>query len=98
MSRILFNLNGHEDIADAICGQGQASIGAYARRRFPDGETYLRVDSPVRGADVILLCGLEQPDDKFLPLLFFGRSTIVSASLSSSAAIPKAIESEYLFA
>ena len=73
MSRILFNLNGHEDIADAICGQGQASIGAYARRRFPDGETYLRVDSPVRGADVILLCGLEQPDDKFLPLLFFSR-------------------------
>ncbi len=73
MSRILFNLNGHENIAAAICRQCQASIGAYARRRFPDGETYLRVDSPVRGADVILLCGLEQPDDKFLPLVFLSR-------------------------
>ena len=73
MSRILFNLNGHENIAAAICSRCQASIGNYARRRFPDGETYLRVDSPVRGADVILLCGLEQPDDKFLPLLFLSR-------------------------
>lgn len=73
MSRILFNLNGHENIAAAICRQCQASIGDYARRQFPDGETYLRVDSPVRGADVILLCGLEQPDDKFLPLLFLSR-------------------------
>lgn len=73
MSRILFNLNGHADIAAAICRQCQASIGDYARRQFPDGETYLRVDSPVRGADVILLCGLEQPDNKFLPLLFLSR-------------------------
>ena len=73
MSRILFNLNGHENIAAAICSRCQSSIGNYARRRFPDGETYLRVDSPVRGADVILLCGLEQPDDKFLPLLFLSR-------------------------
>jgi len=73
VSRILFNLNGHADIAAAICRQCQASIGDYARRQFPDGETYLRVDSPVRGADVILLCGLEQPDNKFLPLLFLSR-------------------------
>jgi ribose-phosphate pyrophosphokinase len=73
VTRILFNLNGHENIAAAICQQSQASMGDYARRQFPDGETYLRVDSPVRGADVILLCGLEQPDDKFLPLLFLSR-------------------------
>lgn len=73
MARILFNLNGHDNIAKAICQQCQAGMGEYARRQFPDGETYLRIDSAVKDFDVIVLCGLEQPDDKFLPLVFFAR-------------------------
>ena len=73
MARILFNLNGHDNIANAICQHCQASMGEYARRQFPDGETYLRIDSAVKDSDVIVLCGLEQPDDKFLPLVFFAR-------------------------
>ena len=38
-------------------------------RHFPDGEHYLRLAGPLKGADVIVLCGLEQPDQHLLPLL-----------------------------
>jgi ribose-phosphate pyrophosphokinase len=88
MSRIVFNLNGHSSIADALCQQCQTSLGEYARRQFPDGETYLRIDTPVRGADVIVLCGLEQPDDKFLPLLFFARQLREMGARSAGLVTP----------
>jgi ribose-phosphate pyrophosphokinase len=39
-------------------------------RRFPDGETYLRYAQPLAGRPIVLLCTLDRPDDKVLPLLF----------------------------
>ena len=50
-------------------GLGSA-VGAIEMRQFPDGETYLRVLSPVRDRHCILLANLSQPDRKILPLLF----------------------------
>lgn len=73
MTAVLFNLHGHDQIGVALRQQCGAVDGAFARRRFPDGETYLRIDTPVQGLDTIILCGLEQPDEKILPLLFFAR-------------------------
>lgn len=73
MKRVLFTLNGHADIAAALAAHCGVTAGNYSRRQFPDGETYLRIDTPVADCDVIILCGLEQPDNKFLPLVFFAR-------------------------
>lgn len=39
-------------------------------RQFPDGEVYVRIDSPVVDREVVLVGGLDQPGDKLLPLLF----------------------------
>lgn len=39
-------------------------------RQFPDGEVYVRIDSPVADRDVVLIGGLDQPHAKILPLLF----------------------------
>jgi len=38
--------------------------------RFPDGETLVRIDAPVKGRCVVLAGSLHRPDDKTLPLLF----------------------------
>jgi ribose-phosphate pyrophosphokinase len=38
-------------------------------RRFPDGESYVRIDSDVRQCDVAILCQLHRPDSKLMPLL-----------------------------
>lgn len=43
---------------------------AFEMRRFPDGETYLRIDSDVEDRQIALVCTLHQPDVKFLPLAF----------------------------
>lgn len=39
-------------------------------RRFPDGESYVRLDAPVGGRDALLVCGLDRPDERLLPLVF----------------------------
>ncbi len=39
-------------------------------RQFPDGEVYVRIDSPVVDREVVLVGGLDQPGGKLLPLLF----------------------------
>ena len=43
---------------------------AFELRRFPDGETYLRVDSVVKDRAVVIVCTLRDPDTHFLPLAF----------------------------
>ena len=43
--------------------------GSMQMRRFPDGESYIRIDSDVRQHDVAILCQLHQPDTKLVPLL-----------------------------
>lgn len=39
-------------------------------RPFPDEETYLRYDGPVAGKLVVIVCSLDRPNRKFLPLAF----------------------------
>tara|TARA_Y100001933_G_scaffold257645_1_gene304378 strand:+ start:1982 stop:2917 length:936 start_codon:yes stop_codon:yes gene_type:complete len=53
-----------------LAGALDAELGAMEIRRFPDGETYLRVDSACRGRDVVLAATLANPDALALPLLF----------------------------
>ena len=51
-----------------------AALGAEERvveaRSFPDGETYLRIDTPCAGRDVVVTGSLARPDPAFLPLAF----------------------------
>ena len=43
-------------------------------RRFPDGESYLRLTDDVKERDVVLVCTLNDPDSKTLALLFAART------------------------
>jgi ribose-phosphate pyrophosphokinase len=47
-----------------------AEEGCFVVKTFPDGETYLRIEIPVEGREVIVNASLFHPDDKFLSLLF----------------------------
>lgn len=70
MSAVVFGFPGHHRLAQAISREIEGETGAFALRRFPDGETYVRLDSDVAQRDVVLVCGLHDPDAKVLPLLF----------------------------
>jgi ribose-phosphate pyrophosphokinase len=45
-------------------------LGTVESRQFPDGETYLRIDAECARKSVVLVCTLDRPDHKILPLVF----------------------------
>ncbi len=67
---LLLPIPGNERLADELAGVLGAEVGRATVRRFPDGETYVRIETPVDGRDVALICTMHRPDDKVLPLLF----------------------------
>ena len=67
---LVFALHGHDALAAALVTQLNAEAGILTLRRFPDGESYLRYDTPVAGRAVILVCNLHDPDAKIPQLLF----------------------------
>jgi ribose-phosphate pyrophosphokinase len=70
MRPLLLALPGNECHANALARELGAEIGAVLLHRFPDEETYLRVETELAGRDVALICTLDRPDAKLLPLVF----------------------------
>jgi ribose-phosphate pyrophosphokinase len=70
MRPIVIAVPGCEDHARRIGARIDGDPGATLVRRFPDGEVYVRIDAQVADRDVVLVCGLDKPGDKILPLLF----------------------------
>lgn len=70
MSRIVFSLSAATGMAEELARHFHADLGELETRRFPDGETYLRLLTPVNGRDVVLLATLDRPDAKLAPLLY----------------------------
>lgn len=68
--RIIFDLFGQERLVQTLCSSLNAIPGKIDTRRFPDGETFLRLDTPVRGREVALVADLSRPDCKFLALAY----------------------------
>lgn len=70
----LFCLSPDSDLAPRLAAAGGWHTGELEVRRFPDGESYVRYDTPVTGHPVLLLCSLDRPDAK-LPALLFAAAT-----------------------
>jgi ribose-phosphate pyrophosphokinase len=67
---LLFALPGNEAMAAALAAHMDAELGEIEVRRFPDEETYLRLLTNPSGRSVALVCTLDRPDLKFLPIVF----------------------------
>ncbi|MBV1930115.1 MAG: ribose-phosphate diphosphokinase [Porticoccaceae bacterium] len=57
-------------MALSLCEKMAFEQGKTHSRLFPDGETYLRIDTPVQNRHCVVLADLSHPDDKYLPLVF----------------------------
>jgi len=66
----LIALPGAEERADALASSLGAAYGVLDHRRFPDGETYLRVAGDVAGQTVAVVAALRDPDPQIPGLLF----------------------------
>ena len=69
MKPLLFAMPGNEAFTGRLIAALGAELGSLETRRFPDGETYVRLASDVEGRSVALVCTLDRPDDKTGPLL-----------------------------
>ena len=67
---LLVPLPGNEPMAHRLAELLGAGLCEMETRRFPDDETYLRFTQSPQGRSVALVCTLDHPDPKFLPLLF----------------------------
>ena len=70
MSPLIFALPGNEDLGHRLAALLGGRSGTLNTRQFPDGETYVRFCDDPAGQDIVLVCTLDRPDSKILPLLF----------------------------
>jgi ribose-phosphate pyrophosphokinase len=69
MKPLLISMPGHDELARRLAVLLPADDGEIVARRFPDGESYVRIESNVCEREVIVLAVLDRPDDKIVPLL-----------------------------
>ena len=74
MTPLLFALPGNEPLCTNIASALHAELGVFEYRRFPDGESYVRLRTDVARRHVALVCTLNAPDEKTLALLFAART------------------------
>ncbi|MHB1669832.1 MAG: ribose-phosphate diphosphokinase [Thiomonas sp.] len=56
-------------IARALGGRVEVQVAACNVHRFPDGENLVQVQAPAPGSQAVLVCTLNAPDSKTVPLL-----------------------------
>jgi ribose-phosphate pyrophosphokinase len=70
MKPLVMAMPGNEALARSLEAALDAETGSVHCRKFPDGESYVKVQSRVEGRAVVLVSTLDRPDEKTLPLLF----------------------------
>jgi ribose-phosphate pyrophosphokinase len=67
---LLIGMHGNAAMTQNLAHTLDADVGQLELREFPDGETYLRIMSDLSGRMLIMVCTLDHPNEKVLPLLF----------------------------
>ena len=74
MKPLFLALPENDTLARTLAWECGGESGRLTLRRFPDGETYVRIESPVSGRAIVIVCTLHRPDEKILPLLFLAQT------------------------
>ena len=67
---LLIAMPGNEAMTRALAQTLGAEMGQLDMHAFPDGETYLRFATELATRTLVIVCTLDRPNDKILPLLF----------------------------
>lgn len=77
MKSLLVAMPGNQALAERLASLTGTKAAIADFRRFPDGESYVRLDvegASVKGSSVAIVCTLDRPDDKVLALLFMAEN------------------------
>src|SRR5436309_198767 len=86
---MVFSGRSHGDLAQRIAEQLGVQLGEVELSTFPNGETYVRFDESIRGADVFLVqTGCEPVDRNVMELLFMVQAAKLASAKRITAVIP----------
>ena len=74
METIYFSLPGNENLTRQLAQKANAQVGLADLMCFPDGESYVCVHSDVQNKCAVLVCTLNNPDLKILPIYFLSKT------------------------
>lgn len=69
MKPVVIAMPKNEQLADALAASLELERIAATVRRFPDGESHVQVQTSVDGRHACIVCTLDRPDEKLVPLL-----------------------------
>lgn len=70
MKPLVLSLYSNATLDRCLYSKSEFEIGKIYDKAFPDGETYIRIDSDVSKRKVILIATLDRPNNKILPLIY----------------------------
>lgn len=70
MKPLVVSVPGEMELAEQLARSIDGDLAEMEVRSFPDGETYVRIDSAVQGRDVVVAASLDRPNQKLLPLIY----------------------------
>jgi ribose-phosphate pyrophosphokinase len=86
---MVFSGRSHTDLAQRIADQLGVGLGAIEVSTFENGETYVRFDESIRGADLFLVqTGSEPTDRNVMELLFMIQAAKLASAKRITAVIP----------
>jgi ribose-phosphate pyrophosphokinase len=86
---MVFSGRSHTDLAKRIAGQLGVELGEAEVSTFPNGETYVRYDESIRGADVFIVqTGAEPVDRNIMELVFMIQAAKLASAKRITAVIP----------
>ncbi len=88
MKPMLLAMPGNERMAAALCRLLPADECPVTVRRFPDGESCVRIEGQVRDRHLILLCTLDRPDEKLIALMLLAGAAREAGAASVGLAAP----------
>ncbi|MCW5660034.1 MAG: ribose-phosphate pyrophosphokinase [Burkholderiaceae bacterium] len=88
MKPAVIAMPGNEQLADELAAVLSLERAAATVRRFPDGESHVRIEAPVAGRAAVIVCTLDRPDDKLVPLLLLAAAARESGASSVGLVAP----------
>lgn len=88
MKPVAIAMPGNERLTDELAVDLGLERGAVTVRRFPDGESHVRVETTVKGRHAIIVCTLDWPDDKLVALVLLACAVREAGALSVGLVAP----------
>jgi ribose-phosphate pyrophosphokinase len=67
---VLFSFPENEDLGKILVQKTGFEFGKLTIREFPDRESFVQIFTEVKNKNIIILCGLDKPNSKIMPLIF----------------------------